>query len=72
MYCIKLDIDGEVKYLFNARTAVYNIGYAKKFQKKEQATDYMRGKKVAKEHQWWIIKMESEILMGITPPMEES
>lgn len=58
MYCIKLDINGEIKYLFTARTAVYHIEYAKKFLKKEYAVNFMRGKKVAKEHKWWIIRID--------------
>ncbi|MCB6365396.1 hypothetical protein LI291_04265 [Intestinibacillus massiliensis] len=58
MYYIQLDVNGTVKYLYNYRVALFLPDYARKFPSSEAAWRYMKGKQVAHEHTWWIVKRE--------------
>lgn len=41
-YSIQIPIDGVAKYLFNERTLVHDIVYAKKFVNREEAIVYLQ------------------------------
>ena len=58
MFYICLDIDGIKKYLYNWRVAVYLPDYARTFPTRFAAQRYMKDKQVAREHAWWVVKME--------------
>ena len=56
MFYIKLLINNECKYLLTYRTAVYCWEYAKPFRSAKAARRYIRWRRVAREHRWWVVE----------------
>lgn len=60
MFFICLDIDGQTKYLYNWRCAVFLPDYAKRFPTLAAAKRYMREHQVCRERRCWIVELTEE------------
>ncbi|MBP1547298.1 MAG: hypothetical protein J6A37_11955 [Oscillospiraceae bacterium] len=59
-YIIRLNVEGEEKYVFNSKLFVSNRGFARKFYSLSYAKRYIKNHPVCAEYEWEIINGEAE------------